>query len=229
MSTIYSADAEPELIAVENPAPILTRERIQLFKRIADLVLAPLALIGGLPLMLLVAAIVKLTSSGPVFYGHTRIGRHGCLFKAWKFRTMYQNGEAILAAHLACDRDAREEWARDHKLRGDPRITPMGRFLRRSSLDELPQIWNVLKGEMSMIGPRPIVTAEIPRYGTAFKLYTSIKPGITGLWQVSGRNDTSYKERVYFDEHYIRNWSLWLDLYIFVKTVFVLIRQTGAY
>ena len=121
------------------------------------------------------------------------------------------------------------EWQRDQKLKNDPRVTPVGRFLRKTSLDELPQLWNVLKGEMSLVGPRPIVQAEIEKYGQCFRNYARVRPGITGLWQVSGRNNTTYDQRISFDEYYVRNWSVWLDLYILVKTISVVITGYGAY
>ena len=172
----------------------------------------------------MVALAVRCLGPGPVLFSHVRIGRHGRLFKAWKFRTMRADGDVVLREHLATDPAARAEWARDHKLTRDPRVTPVGRFLRKSSLDELPQLWNVLRGEMSLVGPRPIVEAEVWRYGNVFRLYTTVKPGVTGLWQVSGRNDIGYDERVQLDEFYIRHWSLWLDVYIFAKTVVALLQ-----
>jgi len=134
-----------------------------------------------------------------------------------------------LREYLKRDPAARAEWDRDYKLRYDPRVTPIGAFLRKWSLDELPQLWNVLKGEMSMVGPRPIVTDEISKYGDVFKLYKAVKPGLTGLWQVSGRNDVTYEDRVWLDQYYIRNWSPWMDLYIVPQTVVAMLRRTGAY
>lgn len=142
---------------------------------------------------------------------------------------MYTNADAVLRQHLANVATAQEEWDRDHKLRRDPRVTWIGNLFRKTSLDELPQIWNVLKGDMSLVGPRPIVEKEIVRYGRVFRLYTSVKPGITGLWQVSGRNDIGYDERVELDQFYVRHWSPWLDVYILARTVITLIRRDGAY
>ena len=142
---------------------------------------------------------------------------------------MYTDANILLHQHLQEDKFAMEEWQRDQKLRNDPRVAPMGIFLRRWSLDELPQIWNVLRGDMSLVGPRPIVNDEAVRYGDMFDLYTSVKPGITGLWQVSGRNNTTYEERVRFDAYYVLNWSPWLDVYILIKTAVTLICRTGAY
>jgi Undecaprenyl-phosphate galactose phosphotransferase WbaP len=202
---------------------------LQAFKRAFDVVVALIGLMAGLPVMLLLAALVKLSGPGPVFYLHTRVGRRGRPFKACKFRTMRVNGDEILREHLAGFAAARAEWESARKLRRDPRVTAVGRFLRVTSLDELPQLWNVLKGEMSLVGPRPIVESEIAYYGKVFKLYTTAKPGITGLWQVSGRNDVGYDERVKLDEFYVRHWSPWLDVYILAKTIAALLQRRGAY
>ena len=198
-------------------------------KRAIDLFVA---LAGGLlisPLLILIALFVKLDSPGRVFYGHTRIGQGGRKFKAWKFRSMVEDADRALEEYLAKRPDLREEWERDHKLKNDPRVTRVGRILRKLSLDELPQLWNVIKGEMSLVGPRPIVQEELTKYGDKGALYLKVKPGMTGLWQVSGRNDTSYKERVELDVYYVRNWSIWLDLYILARTVWVVIFGKGAY
>ncbi len=202
---------------------------LQFIKRIIDLSVVVAALLASLPLLLLIMLAIRLTSPGPIFYGHTRIGRHGRRFKAWKFRSMYINGDQMLREYLERVMDAREEWDRDHKLRDDPRVTPLGKFLRKTSLDELPQIWNVLRGDMSIVGPRPIVDSEVRRYGEVFRLYTTVKPGITGLWQVSGRTNLSYDDRVLLDQFYIRHWSPWLDAYILSKTVVALVNRDGAY
>lgn len=189
-------------------------------------------LAGGLlllPLLGLIALAIKLESRGPVFFAHKRIGKNGQTFRAWKFRTMVHNADEVLRQTLETNPTARAEWERDQKLRNDPRITQVGRWLRRSSLDELPQIWNVLLGEMSLVGPRPIVQAEVERYGDRFALYTQVLPGITGLWQVSGRNDTGYAERVSLDTYYVRNWSPWLDLYLIARTFWAVLWSKGAY
>jgi Undecaprenyl-phosphate galactose phosphotransferase WbaP len=198
-------------------------------KRVVDLglILATAALV--LPLVLLIAAAIKLTSAGPAFYRQVRYGRNGETFTAWKFRTMVRDASAVLARHLEASPTLRQEWRRDHKLRHDPRVTAVGRVLRRTSLDELPQIWNVLIGEMSVVGPRPIVAEEIARYGDAYELYSQVTPGITGLWQVSGRNDVTYEKRVDLDTYYIRNWSPWLDLYILARTLGAVLFARGAY
>jgi Undecaprenyl-phosphate galactose phosphotransferase WbaP len=202
---------------------------LQGLKRVLDVAVASVTLLMAAPMLLVIAAAIKLTGKGPILFGHTRIGRHGKPFKAWKFRTMHKGADEILRAHLDNDAAARAEWDETQKLKHDPRVTAVGRLLRRTSLDELPQTWNVLVGNMSIVGPRPIVNDEIRRYGTALKHYATVKPGITGLWQVSGRNDVSYQQRVQLDQFYIRHWSPWLDIHILAKTVVVLIKRKGAY
>ncbi|HYO09350.1 MAG TPA: undecaprenyl-phosphate galactose phosphotransferase WbaP [Tepidisphaeraceae bacterium] len=201
---------------------------LQCVKRLIDVTVALAALAVGLPLIVLIALAIKLVNPGPVLFGHTRIGRHGRPFKAWKFRTMHVNGDAILLDYLQRVASARVQWQRDQKLLDDPRVTRLGKFLRRTSLDELPQLWNVLRGDMSIVGPRPIVESEVPRYAKVFRLYTTMKPGITGLWQVSGRSTVSYEDRVRLDQFYIRHWSPWLDIYILAKTVVALLKREGA-
>jgi Undecaprenyl-phosphate galactose phosphotransferase WbaP len=204
------------------PMPRLTKRLMDFFA----------AIIGGiilLPLLFYLAVAVKMSSRGPIFYGHERIGRYGRRFKAWKFRTMFQDANLLLDQYLEDNPEAMEEWERDHKLKYDPRITRIGRFLRKTSLDELPQLWNVIRGEMSLVGPRPIVTKEIEKYGPYFSLYTMVKPGITGLWQVSGRNNTTYDERVQLDAYYVRNWSPWMDAFLLIKTIRIVLFARGAY
>jgi Undecaprenyl-phosphate galactose phosphotransferase WbaP len=198
-------------------------------KRLLDLFLTIFGALFVLPLIGLIALWIKRDSPGPIFYSQRRIGQGGKEFRAWKFRSMVQNADEVLHRYLESNPDLREEWEQNHKLRNDPRITRVGRFLRGASLDELPQLWNVLKGDMSLVGPRPIVDAEIVRYGSNFDLYTKVKSGLTGLWQVSGRNDTSYEERVKLDTFYVRNWSVWLDLCILFKTIGTVLLRKGAY
>jgi len=191
-----------------------------------------LTLAGGivaLPLIVLIMAWIKLDSPGPIFYSQARIGRNGRRFRAWKFRSMVIDADKLLETYLAQHPELRKEWARDHKLKKDPRVTRAGRFLRRTSLDELPQLWNVLQGEMSLVGPRPITEKEVEKYGGAFEVYKKVNGGITGLWQVSGRNDVSYEERVYWDQFYVRNWSVWLDCCILFRTIAVVLLSKGAY
>jgi Undecaprenyl-phosphate galactose phosphotransferase WbaP len=200
-----------------------------LMKRMIDLLLTVPGIIALLPLTLLIAIAIKLTSRGPVLYGHTRLGQNGKTFTALKFRTMYENGESLLQAYFQKHPEELDVWQRDQKLKLDPRITPVGSRLRRYSLDELPQLCNVLLGQMSLVGPRPIISRELLKYGRSYDLYSRVRPGITGLWQVSGRNDTTYAERIAFDEYYVRNWSIWLDSYILARTAKAVLFADGAY
>jgi lipopolysaccharide/colanic/teichoic acid biosynthesis glycosyltransferase len=178
-----------------------------------------------------VAIAVRLTTGSPVIYGHKRIGRNGREFKCYKFRSMVPNADEVLAHLLATDAQAREEWSRDFKLKDDPRITRVGRFIRKTSFDEFPQLWNVVVNDMSIVGPRPVVRKELDTYYTGmFKAhYVSVKPGLTGLWQVSGRNDMDYAERVALDRSYVVGWGLWSDFMIVMRTVGVMFRRKGAY
>lgn len=198
-------------------------------KRCMDLIASVIGGIMLLPLLFYIAVAVKMSSRGPILYAHDRIGKNGRHFKAWKFRSMFENSSDVLEYFLEQHPDLRMEWEKDHKLRYDPRVTRIGRFIRKTSLDELPQIWNVIRGEMSLVGPRPIVTAEIAKYGPYFGLYTMVTPGITGLWQISGRNNTTYDERVQLDAYYVRNWSPWLDMYLLIRTIRIVLFADGAY
>lgn len=200
-------------------------------KRLMDATVSGLAL---LPLALVLAVVVVMRriegSSTPLFYGGERVGQGGKLFKCWKFCTMRTDGDKVLAELLASDPAAKAEWDTFQKLKNDPRIdSRISALLRKTSLDELPQLWNVFVGDMSLVGPRPILESQIPDYGDAIRSYISVRPGLTGLWQVSGRNETSFKQRVNWDNWYIRNWSLWHDFIILFKTVSVLVRGSGAY
>ena len=194
-----------------------------------NVAVALLALVFLLPIMLLVAMAVYAQDGGPILFAHRRIGLNGRTFYCLKFRSMAVDAEERLAAVLASDPAARAEWEQDHKLRRDPRVTPLGAFLRKTSLDELPQLFNVLRGEMSVVGPRPIVEAEVAKYGRWFPAYCAVKPGITGLWQVSGRNDTSYRTRVALDCVYARRRSFGLDAYIIAATVPAVLLRKGSY
>lgn len=203
--------------------------RLQLaLKRLVDIVGAVLILIIFLPLLCIVTAGVVATSGWPLFYSHRRVGLGGRSFNLHKFRSMRKDADKVLNTFLDSDAGARREWEAFRKLKADPRITRFGSFLRRSSLDEFPQLWNVLKGEMSLVGPRPVTRAESSKYGEHWKTYCSMKPGISGLWQVNGRNGLTYAQRVAFDVEYVRNWSLWMDLRILVKTVSVVLRREGS-
>jgi Undecaprenyl-phosphate galactose phosphotransferase WbaP len=177
----------------------------------------------------IITILIKLDSPGPVFYRQTRIGRHGRRFPVFKFRTMVENADEVLQSYLDSSPSLKAQWLATHKLKQDPRVTRLGARLRKSSLDELPQLWNIMIGDMSFVGPRPIVDAEVEKYGKCFDLYIQVRPGLTGLWQVSGRNDTTYEHRVELDEYYVRNKSLKLDLQILWQTVFVVLKRTGAY
>lgn len=201
----------------------------QMLKRAFDVVCSTLLLALTSPLFLWVAIQVRFGSGGAVFFGHQRIGQNGVPFPCYKFRTMEPNADVLLKELLARDPKAREEWERDFKLKNDPRVTRIGRFLRKTSLDELPQLWNVLNGQMSLVGPRPVVHAELERYGDQVGYYLEARPGITGLWQTSGRNDVSYETRVNLDAWYVKNWSLFTDLVILIRTFKVLVVKEGAY
>ncbi len=197
--------------------------------RTIDIVLSISALIFLAPLLLLVALAVYIVDPGPILFGHRRLGKDGRTFRCWKFRSMVVDADARLQALLAADPQARAEWEADHKLRNDPRITRIGHFLRKSSLDELPQFFNVLMGEMSLVGPRPIVSDEVVKYGRYFANYCRVRPGITGLWQISGRNDVSYRRRVAMDVAYVRSKSLGFDMSILLLTVPRVVARRGSY
>ena len=192
-----------------------------------------LTLVGAVfisPLLVYIAYRIKKEDPGPVFFAHTRIGKDGKPFPCYKFRSMVVNSQEMLQKYLAENPAAREEWERDFKLKDDPRVTPIGKFLRSTSLDELPQIFNVLRGEMSLVGPRPVIQEELDKYyGETAKLYCTVKPGITGLWQVSGRSDIGYDERVALDATYIKYRSMWGDIVILWKTIGVVLMKKGAY
>jgi Undecaprenyl-phosphate galactose phosphotransferase WbaP len=204
-------------------------------KRATDVVLSGLALVAGSPLFAIIAVLTKWSSAGPVFYSQPRIGARGRTFRAWKFRTMSSDADQVLEKHLASNPEFRREWEETRKLKDDPRVTRFGRFLRQTSLDELPQLWNILKGDMSLIGPRPIVDSStfdssyILDYPKQFSVYCSVRPGLSGLWQVTCRNNGVYEMRIYWDMYYVRNWSLWLDLYILLRTVRTVLLREGAY
>jgi exopolysaccharide production protein ExoY len=197
--------------------------------RALDILIAVAVLIFTAPLMLALAFAIRTQDGGPAVFGHTRIGRNGRSFRCFKFRSMVVDADARLQALLAIDPEARREWELDRKLRNDPRITAVGNFLRKSSLDELPQLFNVLKGEMSIVGPRPIVSAEIRKYGSSFRQYCAVRPGITGLWQVSGRNNVPYHRRVALDRLYAKSKCLSVDIKILLLTVPAVLSRNGSY
>lgn len=199
-------------------------------KRGFDIFFSALALLLALPFLVFIFVGIKLTSGGKVFFSHERIGRGGKKFSCYKFRTMYPDAEKRLKEILKQCPERKKEWDATHKLKNDPRVTPIGAFLRKTSLDELPQFWNVLKGDLSVVGPRPVVDDELKtHFGPKAEKILSIRPGITGLWQVSGRSDTSYSTRVMLDEKYVDNHSLMLDIKLIAKTIPSMISSKGAY
>ena len=206
----------------------LAKRSSRFIKRVFDILGASFLILFLFPLCIPLYFLIK-KDGGKLIYEHSRIGQNKKEFKCLKFRTMVNNSDEVLERILATDESARLEWEKDFKLKDDPRITPIGRWLRARSLDELPQLWNVLKGEMSLVGPRPIVKEELPYYQEDVDYYLMAKPGMTGLWQVSGRNNVSYDTRVYFDTWYAKNWSLWNDIVILFKTLKVVWKKTGAY
>lgn len=234
-ATVAGSYSYPE--AITQPHQSTRREdvapadlfRYRIVKRTIDLVLVVISIPLILLVLSLIALVVRLSSPGPVFYSHRRIRKGGVFFSMWKFRTMCVNSAQVLEHHLAHNAEARAEWNKTQKLRNDPRITPVGDFLRRYSLDELPQLWNVLIGQMSLVGPRPIVAAEVEKYGECFDCYCRVKPGLTGLWQVSGRSRLPYDERVALDCEYVGKWSLRKDLGIMLRTFSSVVNQDGAF
>lgn len=223
MSFLFSYDVM--LLRLNNN---LAKRSSRIIKRLTDIVLSLTALIGLSPLLIYLYWRIR-QDGGKAIYGHSRIGQNGKPFLCWKFRSMVNNSEEVLQNLLENNPLAKAEWEKDFKLKNDPRITQIGHFLRKSSLDELPQLWNVLKGEMSLVGPRPVIKDELPRYCDELDYYLMAKPGMTGLWQVSGRNDVDYEKRVYFDSWYVKNWSLWNDFVILCKTINIVYKRKGAY
>ncbi|WP_324030548.1 undecaprenyl-phosphate galactose phosphotransferase WbaP [Pantoea sp. JZ2] len=223
MSFIFSH--EVMILRVSNN---LAKHSSRFLKRGFDIVVASLLLLFLAPVFALLCYMVK-RDGGNAIYGHERVGQDGKKFKCLKFRSMVTNSKEVLENLLATSEEARREWDKDFKLKNDPRITRIGGFLRKTSLDELPQLWNVIRGEMSLVGPRPVIEAELERYAGDVDYYLMAKPGMTGLWQVSGRNDIDYDTRVYFDSWYVKNWALWTDIAILFKTAGVVLRRDGAY
>lgn len=214
------------ILAIETYYHLLNK-RETIIKRILDTFLTLLLLLFSWPIFLILAILVWVDSKGPIFYTQERLGQNGNIFDSFKFRTMYDQADQMLQDLLENDPAAKQEYETYHKLANDPRITKVGRILRRYSLDELPQLINVLKGDMNLIGPRSYLPRELPAMGDYARIILKVKPGITGWWQVMGRNATSFKERLQLDEYYISNWSIWLDIYIVIKTVWVLINGQG--
>lgn len=206
----------------------LRRFSSKIAKRCFDIIGAVILLTLTCPIFLFIG--YKITrDGGKAFYSHERIGHNGKKFNCYKLRSMINNSQEVLENLLENDPLAKYEWERDHKLKNDPRITQIGHFIRNTSLDELPQLWNVIRGDMSLVGPRPVVGAELEKYGDDVIYYLMVRPGMTGLWQVSGRNDVDYERRVFFDSWYVKNWSLWNDIVILIKTINVVFKRSGAY
>jgi exopolysaccharide production protein ExoY len=201
----------------------------RVLKRLFDASSAIVVLVLLLPLLVILLSLILATQGRPVFFAHKRIGRNAATFKCLKFRTMVRDADKVLSDHLASDSAALAEWQATRKLRDDPRITPIGKILRRSSLDEIPQLINIIKGDMSVVGPRPIVQAELKRYGSKISAYYKVRPGLTGLWQISGRNDVSYEQRVNLDYEYTRSQSFIGDLKIIAKTIPAVVKADGSY
>lgn len=190
-----------------------------IYKRCFDVFVSSTLLLAMFPAMLIISALIYFTMGRPILFAHERIGFGGRPFRCIKFRTMVKDADACMASYLRENPAASKEWLEAQKLKCDPRVTPLGWFLRKSSLDELPQLLNMLRGDMTLVGPRPITTAEFKRYGSSSRYYLKVRPGLTGLWQVSGRSNTSYRYRVVLDRAYVTSWSMWLDLKILLKTV----------
>lgn len=218
-----------EKILMLNIRNNLSRRYNRILKRIFDLTLT---IIGGIlisPILLVIAIRVAIDNRGKIIFTHWRVGKAGKMFPCYKFQTMIPMSEEELNKYLDEHLEAKREWEESFKLTNDPRVTKLGAWLRRTSLDELPQIWNVIRGDMSLVGPRPIVEAEVEKYGENIREYYMVSPGITGMWQVSGRSDTTYEERVEMDTWYVRNWSVWIDIMYLFKTVKAVLTERGAY
>ena len=207
----------------------LARKSNRIMKRIFDIVATVCGGIFILPFMLIIAIIIYLDSGGPIIYKQKRVGRNGKEFNFYKFRSMVKNADTILEEYLNTHEDEKKEWQKNFKLKNDPRVTKIGKIIRKTSIDELPQLWNVLIGDMSLVGPRPLLPNEVERYSSYIEDYKLVLPGLTGVWQVSGRSDTTFEERVIMDSWYIHNWSVLIDIVYLLKTVLVVVKSKGAY
>lgn len=207
----------------------LTKSGAVFFKRFIDIFLCLIASPILIPVTAIIALVIKCTSPGPIFYGHKRVGRNHKEYKCWKFRSMCIDAEEKLKEILANDPVRAEEWEKDRKFTDDPRVTKIGKILRKTSLDEIPQLWNVFIGQMSLVGPRPVTEPELSKYKQFSEYVLSVKPGLSGMWQISGRSNTGYEERINLDTYYIQNWSIWLDIWIIIKTFGVVLVGKGAY
>lgn len=224
--SVTTAESRLQVVPDQNVPAVSTAHAVS--KRVFDLVGAVAILVLMLPVFVGIAIAIRLSGS-PVFFSHERVGKGRVLFKCYKFRSMIPDAERALQDLLQSSPEILREWRENHKLKDDPRITPFGEFLRRSSLDELPQLWNVIKGDMSLVGPRPIVADELERFGNKASVYCSVKPGMTGLWQVMGRSSVTYSRRVSMDVFYVRKQNMALDIWILIRTVLVVIRRVGAH
>ncbi len=216
------------ILGLELKQKLLDKKRL-ILKRSFDVIVALLLFALLSPFLLVLAFVVRKDSAGQAIFCHKRIGKNGNEFILYKFRTMVCNGDALLQNYLDANPERQSEWEKNRKLKRDPRVTSLGRFLRKYSLDELPQLWNVIKGDISLVGPRPIIAAEVEEYSGSYETYKRVRPGVTGLWQISGRNNTTYSERVDLDTYYVNNWSIWLDIYILCRTLPIVLRGEGAY
>lgn len=207
----------------------LTRKINLVIKRFIDISIIVISSPVVIPVMIFLSLCVKLSSKGPVFYGHKRVGKNGKEIKCWKFRSMYKDSQKMLEEILLTNPEMKKEWEENRKFVNDPRVTKFGKFLRKTSLDELPQLFNILIGNMSFVGPRPVTKDELEKYGENANYILTVTPGLSGMWQISGRSDTGYEERINLDSYYIQNWSIWLDMWIIIKTVWVVLRGKGAY
>lgn len=225
--TAYASTWDDRFGILKSTSPPPDRAYARYGKRVLDIFFTLVSVIVLLPVMCLIALSVMLSHSGTPFFKHRRIGKNGAPFMCWKFRTMVPNAETRLKDYLADNPKAQKEWKENFKLTHDPRITRLGRLLRCSSMDELPQMWNIIKGDMSIVGPRPVTEEELSMYGPSLHYYHSVRPGLTGSWQVSGRNDTSYSDRVDLDVNYAKTFTFRMDLCIIKSTVKAVIYRTG--
>ena len=225
ISYSYSGSYGPEIEAARSLRPLANR----FLSTAMDILITLLLGLLFLPVFLLTALLVHLDSPGPILYTQPRLGKNGRKILIYKFRSMWVDADHILAEYLEDCPSPRREWEQTQKLRSDPRITRVGKWIREFSLDELPQLLNILKGDMSLVGPRPILPEQEARYGAGIDLYRSVRPGLTGFWQVSGRNHTTFVQRTLYDTYYVHNWSVWLDTIILLRTVWVVLSRDGAY
>lgn len=232
-SLVIDRSNEQYAFPLDNPSLSFIQQKYEVrhhfFKRLFDICFSASVLVIGLPIFIVIALLIKISSKGTIFYSQLRLGRCGVPFKCYKFRTMYQNAETVLDNILLSDPSLQVEWRKKQKLKHDPRIFPIGKWLRKTSLDELPQFWNVLIGDLSIVGPRPYMVHQRQDLGTRISTILSIRPGITGLWQTSGRSRTTFQKRILLDEHYVLRRSFLLDVFLILKTVPSIVLNQDAY